>query len=112
MSKKTVEFFGLREEEDQGVVLITPWSVCHLLSGMVMKDFGVSTPVAFTIHGVYELKDMYAREIKYEFNSSLNSVADQGIAMLGHYLAKENSHVPYLWMFGASFMLLTITGLG
>ena len=109
---KTVEFFGLREEEDKGVVLITPWSVCHLLSGMAMKNLGVSTPVAFTVHGVYELKDLYAREMGLEFNSSLNSVADQSIAMLGHYLARENSNVPYLWMFGASFVLLTVTGLG
>lgn len=109
---KTVEFFGWREEEVKGVVLITPWSICHLLSGMSMKNLGLSTATAFTIHGVYELKDFYAREMGIEFNSSLNSVADQGIAMLGHFLAKENSHVPYLWMFGASFMLLTITGVG
>jgi hypothetical protein len=107
--QKKVEIFGLREEEDKGVVLITPWSACHLLSGMAMKNFGISTVAAFTIHGVYEVKDFYAREMGIEYNSS---VADQGVAMIGHFLAKENSNLPYLWMLGVSFIFLTVTGLG
>ena len=79
---------------------------------MTMKNWGVSTLAAFTIHGLYEVKDFYKREIGQEFNSSLNSVADQGVAMLGHFLAKKDSDTPYMYLFVLSFIILTVTGVG
>ncbi len=106
----TVSIFGIREDEGEGPVLLTPWSVVHFLSGMAMKSLGLSSGEAFTVHAVYEVFDMYKREVGIEYNSSLNSVADQAIAMLGHYTAPRGDHsLPYFALFGGALLLATTT---
>ena len=48
---------------------------------------------------------MHQRETGGEFNSSLNSVADQGMAMLGHYLGPKDTtgYYPWLWIYAGAW---------
>jgi hypothetical protein len=109
MSVKKVKLIGWREKEADGAVIVTPWSLMHILSGMAMKSAGLNFTAAFTVHALYEMMDMYKREVGIEFNSSLNSVADQGMAMVGHFLIGKNTDMPYLYLFGGTLLFVSFT---
>ena len=90
------------DETDEDAV-VTPWSIVHYLSGAAMKGLGLSFPVAFTIHALYEAKDR--DEHSRIYNSMSNSVGDQTVAMLGWYWTKEtnNPRWLYYWLFSWVF---------
>ncbi len=100
-----VKLIGWKEVRDETVVVVDAWSFLHILGGMAMKNIGVSAPWAFGLHGAYEIKDMYEREKGGEFNSSLNSVTDQGMAMLGHYFGPKDTtgYYPWLWVYAGAW---------
>ena len=98
MAEVEVKLIGWIEERDKTVVVFDAWSLLHVLGGMAMANVGLTAPWAFGLHGAYELKDMYERERGGEFNSSLNSVADQGMAVLGHYLGRKDTTGYFPWV--------------
>ena len=79
---------------------LTPWSLVHYLSGAAMKGLGLSFPVAFVVHGAYEVKDQSVHESGEVYNSQLNSLGDQTVAMLGWYWTKETNSLKwtYYWL--------------
>ena len=85
------------DEGDEDAFL-TPWSWVHYLSGAAMKGLGLSFPVAFLVHGAYEMKDRAEHDEVY--NSQFNSLGDQTVAMLGWYWTKDTNSMrwTYYWL--------------
>ena len=79
---------------------LTPWSWVHFLSGAAMKGLGLSFPVAFVVHGAYEMKDRSDHQSGEVYNSQLNSLGDQTVAMLGWYWIKDTNSLKwtYYWL--------------
>ena len=105
MKKKDNEgktIYSTDEQEEDA--LLTPWSFVHYMSGAAMRDLGFSFPVAFGVHAIYELKDRQEHEEGVVYNSMLNSVGDQGAAMLGWYWTKRDPSLKHLWYFAAAYL--------
>ena len=84
---KNLRIFALREtESDPYVALMTPWSLVHFLSGAAAKQVHMPLSWFFMLHGAYEVKDQIVRETGDVYNSAVNSVGDQTVAVLGHIL--------------------------
>ncbi len=76
---------------------LTPWSIVHFFSGGAAKALGVTFWQNFLFHGMYELKDNFDSDFIY--NSTLNSIGDQAMSMLGHHSAKVGDQLWfYLWL--------------
>jgi hypothetical protein len=106
--RKEIEWFGLLEKEDDPFVLvITPWSMVHFLSGSAAKQLGMSFKWFWLLHLGYEVKDQIKRETGEVYNSFVNSVGDQMIGTLGHILTPQNSSGgrPFIYMFMGSLLL-------
>ncbi len=106
MEKKDNEgltLLAMDETEEDAVV--TPWSIVHYLSGAAMKGLGISFPVAFAIHALYEAKDRDEHSTGRIYNSMVNSVGDQTVAMLGWYWTKESNNPRWLYYFLASWVV-------
>ena len=88
---KNLRIFALREREvDDFVAILTPWSIVHFLSGAAAKQVNMPFSWFFIAHAVYEAKDQVERETGKIYNSAVNSIGDQTVAVLGHL------HVPSL----------------
>jgi hypothetical protein len=109
--RKNLRLFALREREiDPFVALTTPWSLVHFLSGAAAKQVGISMPWFFIGHAVYEAKDMVESETGKIYNSAVNSVGDQTVAVLGHILAPRLGvgslfSKPFVLAFAASLVI-------
>ena len=64
----------------------------------------------FILHAVYEAKDQIERETGVVYNSAVNSVGDQTIAVLGHIIAPSLGvgslfSKPFVLAFAASLIV-------
>ena len=106
--RKNVKIAALSENEDDPfVVLLTPWSLTHFLSGCAAKQVHIPLSWWFMLHGAYEIKDQVVRETGEVYNSVVNSVGDQTCAVLGHILtphvgASSIISKPFVLMFAAA----------
>ena len=99
MKKKDNESVTLyANDEKHADAFLTPWSLVHFLSGAAMKGLGFSLPVAFVVHGLYEVKDQGNHAKVY--NSVTNSMGDQVVAMLGWNWIKDTNtpRWTYYWL--------------
>ena len=98
-----MKLFVLREEKENEEVLLTPWSFIHFLSGVAAKGFGMKFWTFEAAHAVYELKDHLNKTV--EWNSTTNSVGDQLIATLGHYLGPDKHTLDWVYIYLLAFLL-------
>jgi hypothetical protein len=108
---KKFRLLALRErEEDDYVAFITPWSLVHFLSGAAAKQVHMPATWFFILHAAYEAKDQIERETGEVYNSAVNSIGDQTVAMIGHILAPKAGvsslfSKPFVVAFAASLII-------
>ena len=89
-----MRLFGITEDQtDEGITLLTPWSLVHLTFGAACKELGVPLLLFEIGHGSYEIKDITVSYWGETYNSIPNSVADQLMATLGWFLARRRGHL-------------------
>ena len=101
-----IHLIGWKEERGEGAVLVTPWSVIHFFSGVALENMGFGFWSSQFIHGLYEIKDIVGTQLGYEYNSALNSLADQGFATAGHLSGNffQGYHSYLLWPGVAAYL--------
>ena len=103
------KIIGWQEKENETAIFLTPWSLVHFLGGMAAKQTQLFSPFWwFMTHGAYEAKDQVARDKGIMYNSFLNSVGDQTVAMVGFYVAPSSPDMSLLWVWAGSLVFASI----
>jgi len=81
---------GVSDDTKYTPIMFTPWSLIHVISGIMFAlftrnvPFGRSFALFFILHGLYEVKDVSTGVI----NSLPNSIGDQLSATCGFLLGR------------------------
>ena len=110
-AKKQLAFrwFGLIEKETTTPCIFTPWSLVHFLFGGAAKQLGVPFLWFEAIHGAYEFKDQFNRELYGHYNSFLNTLGDQTSATVGYIVCPSSTNQTFVWIFIGSTVLAWLT---
>ena len=113
LSEKRKKLFIAIAETTETDVLLTPWSIVHVLVGGVARKINISLLWWEIAHGAYELKDFIVTQQDKSpelYNSLWNSFGDQLVTTAGWYLAKHGSTDAWFLSLGAYWLLMA--GLG